>query len=230
MLRVLSALSWVLLVAACASTPMPQRRAAPPASLQTMPPQGSYRIDPEQSEMRVLVYRAGPLANFGHNHVLVNRELAGTAKIGTTLESSSFVLSVPVARFTVDEARVRAEEGEDFTDEVPDSARIGTLHNMLAPTLLNADAHPTLEIHSEQLMETGGQLNATMALQVAGRDSSIEAPFVLLPASSGFGVTAEFVVRQTELGLTPLSLMAGALQVRDSLHIKLKLRLLPPSK
>ena len=83
----------------------------------------------------------------------------------------------------MDEARVRAEEGEDFTDEVPDSARIGTLHNMLAPTLLNADAHPTLEIHSEQLMETGGQLNATMALQVAGRDSSIEAPFVLLPAS-----------------------------------------------
>jgi hypothetical protein len=228
MFRALSALSLVLLVAACASTPTPQRLTPPSPTLQTTPPQGVYRIDPEQSEMRVLVYRAGPLANFGHNHVLVNRELSGTATIGSTLESSSFILSVPVARFTVDEARVRAEEGEDFTEEVPDSARMGTLHNMLAPTLLNADMHPTLDIRSEQVMETNGQLNAIMALQVAGHDASIEAPFVMSPAPTGFSVTAEFVVRQTELGLTPLSLMAGALQVRDSMHIKLKLRLVPP--
>ena len=228
MIRALSALSLVLLVAACASTPTPQRLTPPPPTLQTMPPQGSYRIDPEQSEMRVLVYRAGPLSNFGHNHVLVNRELSGAAKIGSTLESSSFSISVPVARFTVDEARVRAEEGEDFTEEVPDSARMGTLHNMLAPTLLYAEMHPTLDIRSEQVMETNGQLNAIMALQVAGHEASIEAPFVISPAPTGFAVTAEFVVRQTELGLTPLSLMGGALQVRDSMHIKLKLRLLPP--
>ena len=32
-----------------------------------------YRIDERQSELRILVYRAGPLARLGHNHVMVNR-------------------------------------------------------------------------------------------------------------------------------------------------------------
>ena len=37
----------------------------------------AYRIDAAQSELRVLVYRAGPLARFGHNHVMVNRAISG---------------------------------------------------------------------------------------------------------------------------------------------------------
>src|ERR1700744_2703850 len=172
MFRALCALSLALLVAACATTPAPQRPTPLPPSLQTMPAQGTYQIDPANSELRVLVYRAGPLANFGHNHVMVNRELTGSVRVGPTLESTSFSLSVPVTHFSVDDTLARVQEGEDFPGEVSDSAKEGTLHNMLAPTLLNAEGYPSIEIRSEQLMETNGQLNAIMALRVAGRDAS----------------------------------------------------------
>jgi hypothetical protein len=42
-------------------------------------------------------------------------------------------------------------------------------------------------------------------------------------------VSTSFELRQTELGLTPSSLLAGALQVRDAIQIKLILTALAVS-
>jgi hypothetical protein len=83
-----------------------------------------YRVDEGQSELRVLVYRAGPLARFGHNHVVVNRALGGAVNLGDG--AAEFRLNVPVAGFVVDDAQARREEGADFVAEVPDEAKSGT--------------------------------------------------------------------------------------------------------
>src|SRR5579871_1421965 len=108
-----------LLLAACTvPTPRPQPPQAAPRAPQTMPVPGAYRIDPARSELRLLVYRAGPLANFGHNHVMVNHDLSGTIRVGSSIETSSFNLSVPVERFIVDDAKNRGEEGADFPGDI----------------------------------------------------------------------------------------------------------------
>lgn len=227
MLKRPSIVALILLLAACA-TPTPRKLPPPqPRPLEAMPAVGEYRIDPQRSELRILVYRAGPLANFGHNHVMVNRTLSGTLRVGQSIETSGFLLSIPVAQFIVDEAAARREEGDDFSEEVSAGAREGTLRNMLSAPLLNADAYPSIEIRSEQLQETQGSLNAIMALRIAGRDSSIAAPFSIDTVPGGLGATASFEVRQTELGLTPMSLLGGALQVRDAIQIKLTLSAVP---
>ena len=218
-----TALGALLLAACTVPAPRPQPPQAPPRAPQTMPAPGSYRIDPERSELRLLVYRAGPLANFGHNHVMVNHELSGAIRVGSAIESSSFNLSVPVERFVVDDARNRSEEGADFPGEISESARSGTLHNMLSAPLLNSASYPTIEVRAEQLQEKNGSLNATVAVSIAGHDTSIEVPFVFDATSRSLIVTASFEIRQTELGLTPLSLLGGALQVRDALNVKMTL-------
>jgi hypothetical protein len=225
MLKTLCGALLTVLVAACATpAPRPLESAAPVApAAGSMPAAGEYRIDPQRSELRVLVYRAGPLANFGHNHVMVNRALFGTVRVGASLETSSFTLSIPVRQFSVDEPQSRREEGEDFAEAVSDGAREGTLHNMLAAPLLNADSYPSIEIRSEQLQETQGSLNAVMALSIAGYHANIEAPFLFGDMPGGLTVSTSFELRQTELGLTPSSLLAGALQVRDAMRIKLTL-------
>jgi hypothetical protein len=223
MIKTLCSAALAVLLAACATpTPRPVQPAAPVAA-ESMPLAGDYRIDPHRSELRVLVYRAGPLANFGHNHVLVNRALSGTVRVGASLETSGFTLSIPVTQFGVDDRQARREEGEDFTEEVSDSAREGTLHNMLAAPLLNADSYPNIDIRSEQLQETQGSLNAIMALRIAGYNANIEAPFLFGNVPGGLTASTSFELRQTELGLTPSSLLAGALQVRDAIRIKLTL-------
>lgn len=227
MLKRPSIFALLLLLAACA-TPTPRVLPPPaPRPLEAMPAAGLYQIDPQHSELRILVYRAGPLANFGHNHVMVNRSLSGTLHVGQSIETSGFMLSIPVAHFIVDDAATRREEGEDFSGEVSESAREGTLHNMLSAPLLNADTYPGIEIRSEQLQETQGSLNAIMALQIAGHEANIAAPFSIDTASGGIGATASFEVRQTELGLIPMSLLGGALQVRDAIQIKLTLTAVP---
>jgi hypothetical protein len=227
MLKRPSAIALFLLLAACAA---PTRRPAPPPPprpLESMPAAGVYRVDPQRSELRVLVYRAGPLANFGHNHVMVNRALSGSLRVGPSLETSGFVLSIPVAQFIVDDPVARREEGDEFGGEVSEGAREGTLRNMLSAPLLNAESYPSIEIRSEQLQEIQGSLNAIMALSIAGRDVSIAAPFAIDAAPGGIGATASFEVRQTELGLSPMSLLGGALQVRDAIQIKLMLSAVP---
>src|SRR6202041_2149016 len=98
----------------------------------------AYRIDESRSELRILVYRAGPLAHLGHNHVIINRSLHGVVDLAETGDSA-FSMEVPAAGFVVDDAQARSQEGADFAAAVPDDAKAGTLRNMLSTALLDAD-------------------------------------------------------------------------------------------
>jgi hypothetical protein len=191
-----------------------------------------YRVDESRSELRILVYRAGPLARLGHNHVMVNRALRGEVKLADS--GSGFWLNVPAAGFLVDEARARREEGADFGNEVPEDARSGTLRNMLGTAVLDADEFPVITIQSTAVASPNGasgsgSMLATVAISVAGHESKIDVPFTLQSDSDQLTATGSFDVRQSQLGLTPYSLMLGALQVRDEMTIKFKIAAVPAS-
>jgi hypothetical protein len=136
----------VLALAACGAPrprpPAPQPPNQPALGLQPLPAPGTYRIDSSKSELRVLVYRAGALASFGHNHVMINRAVSGSVRLAATVSASSFSISVPVVDFIVDDAQSRLEEGGDFPGDLPEDARSGTRHNMLSAVLLNAAQFP----------------------------------------------------------------------------------------
>ncbi len=186
-----------------------------------LPAAGTYRIDDSRSELRLLVYRAGALANLGHNHVILNRNLNGTIHVARTLAASSLSFSVPVAGFIVDDAQARREEGNDFAVEVPDDAKAGTLKNMTGPALLDAARYLTISVRSLECQPSDGKFNAKLAVNVAGRESTLDVPFVLTADRNSLTATASFELRQTTLGLTPFSLMLGALAVRDAMQVKL---------
>ena len=225
----LGLVSLLVLLSACAHAP--HRAAAPAAPAPgavgdrpvVLPAPGTYRIDPRQSELRVLVYRAGSLAHLGHNHVMINHALSGQVVVATGLPASSITLTVPVEKFDIDDAQARREEGADFPGEIPDEHKAGTLHNMLSATQLNAAKFPTLLLQSKSLDNVQGQLTATFDVRVAGHESTFTAPFTVLTESGQLTASATFELRQTALGLTPYSLMGGALQVKDALTIKIKI-------
>jgi len=183
---------------------------------------GLYRIDPAQSELRILVYRAGAMAALGHNHVIVNRSLTGWIAAPRTPAAASFSLSLPSAQFTLDEAALRSEEGADFEEPVADDARAGTLRNMLSPALLDAAEFPQITVRSVAIT-AGPVLEATVALDVAGHDSTLVVPFTVDIAGDRLTARAAFSVRQSALGLTPFSVLLGALRVEDQMRLKVKL-------
>jgi hypothetical protein len=216
----------VLGLAACGAPrprpPTPQTPNQPAPSLQQLPAPGTYRIDSSMSELRVLVYRAGALARLGHNHVLVNRTVSGSVQIGATLAASSFSISMPVKNFIVDESQARSEEGSDFPDGVPEDAKAGTFSNLQSAMVLNAVQFPVITVKSVAITSTQGALSAALTINIAGHESSVHAPFTLESDSQRLTAAGSFELKQTAIGLTPYSLMLGALQVQDAMRLKFK--------
>ncbi|HLZ99709.1 MAG TPA: YceI family protein [Steroidobacteraceae bacterium] len=212
-----------LCLAACGA---PKTR-QPPAKGEELPrpPAGAaaYSIDPAQSELRVLVYRAGPMARLGHNHVILNRAVGGWVDAAARPESASFSLYVPVADFVIDDARARSEEGPDFSAEVPEEAKSGTRRNMLGEALLDAGRFPVITLTSVGIRQApDGGIAATLTIGVAGRESTVVVPFVLEASVGRISAAGSVVLRQSELGLTPLSVMLGALQVQDDITVRFR--------
>jgi hypothetical protein len=215
-----------LLLAACGVPPARPPAAHPPpaAPAPASVPGPTYRIDSSHSELRLLVYRAGVMASLGHDHVIVNRALEGWVKQADSPAGSAFFLNIPSSAFVVDEASVRAQEGADFSEEIGDDARAGTLHNMLSPAVLDAQSHASITVQSVSIEPAaGGAQQAALRISVAGHESSLIVPFTCETSAARLHAQAAFTVRQTALGLTPFTALLGALRVEDEVRVKLDL-------
>ncbi len=216
-----------LLLTACGA-PKPKGEqpgpAAAPAPAPAQPPAGVtvHRIDPQQSEIRLLVYKAGPMARLGHNHVIVNRAVSGWVSAPADPAAGAFSMRIPVDAFVVDDPEARAEEGADFAQEVGDEARTGTRRNMLGTALLDAEHYPAVTVSSISIAQNSRVPAAAVAMTIAGHESRITVPFVLERTAAGIVASGSAVLRQSELGLTPFSVMLGALQVQDGLTVKFR--------
>ena len=183
-----------------------------------------YDIVSDKSLLTLRVYRGGPLAKAGHNHVIASHALSGTLYVPADLTRVTFDVHFPVAELTVDEAALRAKENEaDFPPDVPESAKEGTRKNMLGAALLDAEHHPDIEMRSSGLEPSGSQWIAHVTVTVRDRDSTITVPVRYEPQGDDVVVSGEFPLKQTDLGLTPFSALLGALQVVDEMKVRFRI-------
>jgi hypothetical protein len=210
-----------------AAPPVPGR--APAARLAPAPHLGrALEVVPAESLLIVLVYRAGPLAALGHNHVIACHCLTGTVYVPADPLRATFDLRVAVKEFTVDDPALRAaEHSGDFPPDVPQSAREGTRRNMLGAALLDASAYPDLVLQAEDLRRSGDgrpdDVVARMLVQVRGQLHTIAVPLHYEMRPDEIVATGEFPLEQTDLGLTPFSALGGALTVRNKVTIRFRL-------
>jgi hypothetical protein len=182
-----------------------------------------YRVDAQSSEIRLLVYRAGALANLGHNHVIALHPSRGWVAVAAPLSDSRLRLEVPVASALVDDASMRRQEGADFPGDIDESAKSGTLHNMLSEALLDAARFPVLAVRSESVSGGGSAIALRLRFTVAGRDTLIDVPVKFERNGAGITASGQFNLKQSALGLTPFSIMLGALQVQDQMSVKFRI-------
>jgi polyisoprenoid-binding protein YceI len=197
--------------------------AGPGASGITFPADAPrFLVDPEASEMRLLVYRAGPLARFGHNHTISGR-VHGEIRAGARAADSGFRLEIPVDSFVVDATAARAEEGEEFAAEVSEQARQATRDNLLGKDVLDSASLPLIKVHSVALF--GPRWNPTVLAQATlhGTTRDLRFPAAVVQQGDLLTVIASFRVRQSDFNLTPFTVLGGGLQVRDVIDIRLRL-------
>ena len=216
----------LLLLAACQTAPPPagEHTAPQPApAAAALPKEGArFLVDPAASEIRLLVYRAGPLARFGHNHVVVGRP-RGEIVAGATAAASGFRLGLAVASLRVDDPEARAEEGGDFSSRVSDQARRGTREHMLGKDVLDAADYPEIEIGSISLAGPRGNPEVTARVTLRGATRELRFPAAVVQDGAQLTVIASFPLRQSDFGITPYSALGGGLRVADRIDVRVRL-------
>jgi polyisoprenoid-binding protein YceI len=209
-----------------AGCPRPQMVEAPPAKAPEVPASelagaNIYRIDPAQSHVHVLVYRGGPMARFGHNHVMTVRGLSGRVWFHPqAVARSGFEMRFPVAQMIVDDRDARLVAGPEFPPDVPEKDKVGTRMNMLREAVLNGAAHPHIELRSIAVNGVLPVVQIAAAITLKGVTREVQVPAVVSIDEQRLQVQGEFTIRQTDFGITPFSVAMGAVQVADELRIR----------
>jgi polyisoprenoid-binding protein YceI len=210
----------------CQTTTQPQsptdtiQSVAPTENTPSAPTQ--YRIQ-SSSMVHILVYRGGPLARLGHNHVISSTDVQGTVDFNPQLSQSKFLITLPVNTLIVDAAEARAQEGEDFSASVPDDAREGTRRNLLRAEVLDGEHFPTVSLQSTRIEGTPTAPLLTLQVTLKGIAREVIVPAQVNFAPNAFTANGEFTLKQTDFGITPFSIGMGALQVKDELKIRFRI-------
>jgi len=216
----------LLALAACQSTVPVEHTAAPAprARAEARLPVGAqrYAVQSAQSEIRLLVYRAGALARFGHNHVIVG-PARGEIWAGRTAAESGFLLEIPVDSLSVDPVAARAEEGEAFAAEVSAEAREGTREHMLGKEVLDAQRYPVIRVESVALSGPRWNPSVVVRAMLRGATRELRFPAAVVEQGDRLTVIASFTFRQSDFGMEPYSALGGGLRVADEVGVRIRL-------
>ncbi|HEX6550541.1 MAG TPA: YceI family protein, partial [Gammaproteobacteria bacterium] len=178
-----------------------------------------YTIRAAGSDVDFLVYRAGPLAAFGHNHVIRASEIGGDVYLNRDFALSGFRFTLPVKGFRVDEAAERATEGSDFAVQPSPQAIAGTTHNMLSPALLDAEKYPEIVVRSAAVAGLESAPVVTTRITLRGVQRDVRVPITLTVSGAQLIASGSFEIRQSDFGMTPFSILGGGLQVADTIKV-----------
>lgn len=182
-----------------------------------------HAIRAELSDVRFLVYRAGALAELGHNHVVQAKNFRGEVWLADDIHQSSLAIELPVSDFVVDNEAARADEGAEFFPQPDDEAVAGTRKNMLGEKVLDAARYPTIAIRSLRLSGPAWGMDVALRIKMHGVERELVVPVAVEHRGDTIVATAFFPIRQRDFGITPMSVLGGALQVADTLKVRLRI-------
>jgi len=212
-----------VLLAACVAVeqaPPPPREAAPAGFTENVYLEAAttapvYRIDPSKSLIRVLVYREGALAKMGHDHVVASREVRGYALLPAGLAQARADFYFPVAGLSMDEPELRQSAG--FTSDISPEDVENTRLRMLR--LLDAEKYPFAQVRAVRATGIPPDLVLGAELTLHGVTRALDVPAKLTVDGGHFSIEGETEIRQTDYGITPFSVLGGALAVKDPLRV-----------
>ena len=211
----------LFLVACTAGPPASPPSAAPAADTVTAWYQKAaqagrkvYRIDASQSLITVTVRRGGALARFGHDHVVASRSIEGFAAPDAGRADFHFRLD----QMTVDETALRT--GAGLNTQPPADAIEGTRANMLT-RVLEAERFPVVTLHAERLPGAADVVRLTVTLHGVTRTQDV--PVLVERSGASLAASGELKLKQTDFGVTPMSVMGGAMTVQDQMELKFRI-------
>ncbi len=179
-----------------------------------------YAIEPQSSSITLRVYRDGPLARFGHNHVIAIEQIEGVVYREAEIAQSEVEMSFPVAHMQVDAPDERAKAGADFPGALTPEAVAGTRANMLGPQLLAANEYPRIALRSIAVSGQWPELQLIVEVKLRTFTSQIVLPVRMNEKGDMLIAEGGTKLSQVQMGLTPYSVLGGGLRVSDTVDVQ----------
>lgn len=179
-----------------------------------------YRLDGAASRLDVVVRRDGPLARFGHDHVVTVQGLEGFLLVDDAGPASRADL-----RFRLEDLDIDSPEGRARyqLDTEPDPRAVQGTRDNLMEHVLDAGQWPLVIIRLEDFSHQQKHYSASVTIEIDGERSTSRQPFQLVASDSAVAIEGSLVIRLTDLGLEPFSALGGGLRVADPLEVHIRL-------
>lgn len=179
-----------------------------------------YRLDTDRSRVEIHVGRAGPLARFGHEHVVVAANLEGYLALDEAVAGSRADLRFAVSGLQVDPPEARQRHGLD--GEISPEDIEGTRENLMR-SVLDPDRWPYVGLTISDFSGRAGKFSAAVLVEINGNRHRARAPFSLRIESGEALVEGSLALSHGELGLEPYSALGGGLRVADEMTAHFRL-------
>lgn len=225
-------------VLSCASpSPAPRREGSPsseaaarPAGLDAtyaaLATQGGhvFALSPGESAVRIFAFRAGQAARVGHNHVLSAPKFTGFFYLPPAgAASGQFDLEFRLDELEIDRPDLRATYGPAFASVLNAAAIEGTRDHMLGSDNLEADRFPFVRVHSTQIAGEAPKFAARVDVELHGQKREMLIPLDVTGLPGSLHVGGSFVLRQTDFGAKPYSVLGGLIAVQDEVVVEFAL-------
>jgi polyisoprenoid-binding protein YceI len=215
-----------LLATGCALAPRPPAPAEAPAPSGF--PAAWYRaaaarsepvlvVDPADGQSVLMhVYRAGSLAALGHDHAVSAPAVRGCVLLSRDRSAARADLYLPLESLAVDAPPARREAG--LKGEL-DEDDIDATREHMRDAVLESARYPYLVVHAVCAAGHPDCARLKARITLHGVTRSIEMPVVLRIHGGRALVSGRFSVLQSEFGMTPYSVLGGALRVQDWIDV-----------
>lgn len=179
-----------------------------------------YRVVAEQSELVVIVGRAGLFKVFGHDHEIRVESFTGTIRWDRDApERSEFELEVDAASLIIAD------------DELSNADRHEVQTNMETRALAVAK-HPTISFASSRVdvegeSSVGRRLKVVGTLTLRGVDGPLEIPLTLTEADGGIVARGSFGLASKDWQVPQISALGGSVKTSTDLKLEFEIVALP---
>lgn len=169
----------------------------------------SRTLDPSMGELLVDTKAAGPAARLGHDLTIVLEEW---------IAEVSWAEGRPVAvSVVVQSASLSVLRGHGGVKSLSGAEKALVRSNALRA--LDVKRHPTIEYRSDEIVTTDAGYRLVGSLAIHGKIRPRAIDLEVTDLGDTWRLTCDSVVRQSEFGVTPYSLMMGSLRVADDVTV-----------
>jgi polyisoprenoid-binding protein YceI len=161
--------------------------------------QGVRPIDPQKSKITIYAYKAGLFSFASHDHIIAAPVSGSIDELKKTVE-----------------VELRVDDLQVIDQDESEKNKVEIRRMMLSDKLLESAKYPVITFRSTAFNQlTPDTAEVAGMLTVHGTSRAVSVKVV----KSGDRYTGSTRLKQTDLGLTPISVAGGAVKVKDEVKI-----------